>query len=131
MVFDPAAAPKGKKDFLAWYERQAEWSESHGYQDHQVSAPLLQAWFKDLLKTFPPMNGPLAPKEIPEDDALLTDYCFGRQVIYVAFAWSRAKEAYEASYRLAAKHGIGFFDASSDDATVWWPSKPGTLARVT
>lgn len=130
MVFDPEAAPNGRREFLAWYDRQTEGSESHGYNNPSIPSALLQNWFNEILRSFPPMNGPLAPKDDPEDDTTLTDYSVGRQVIYAAFAWSQAKAAYELVFRLAAKYGVGFFDVSSDEAPVWLPEKPGTLVKA-
>jgi hypothetical protein len=29
MVFDPAAAPRERDDFLRWYDAQTEWTEGH------------------------------------------------------------------------------------------------------
>jgi hypothetical protein len=126
MVFDVAAAPAGREAFMAWYRQQSEWSEEHDYDDPAVSTPALRAWFMELIERFPAMNGPLAPKDEPEDDALLTDYSVGKSVIYAAFAWSKSEAAREAVFSLAAKHGLGFFDASSNHAGVWLP-KNGEL----
>ena len=70
-----------------------------------------------MIKTFPPMNGPLASDEA--DNPMVTDYAVGRSVIYGAFAWSQANSAYEHVKNLAAKHGIGFFDVSSSSGDIW------------
>ena len=119
MVFDPAAAPRERTKFLAWYEKQAEWQESHGYNNPDVPSPALTKWFREIIKTFPPMNGPLAGDD--PDDPKVTDYSLGRSVIYGAFAWSEAEAAYKHVKELAAKHGVGFFDASGEDGAIWWP----------
>jgi len=129
LVFDPAAAPREKEAFLSWWEQQAQWSEDHGYDDASVCTPALRAWFTEFAHEYPAMNGPHAPREMPEDEASLTDYSIGRHVIYGAFAWSKADAAHEAVLRLAAKHGLGVFEASSDSAEVWLPSN-GKLSKV-
>jgi hypothetical protein len=49
------------------------------------------------------------------------DYSIGRSVIYAAFAWSQAETAFEAVNRLAAKHGVGFFDVSSEQGEIRFP----------
>ena len=118
MVFDADAAPRDREEFMAWYDQQTEWSESHGYQDAAVTTPRLRAWLEEIARTFPPINGPSAGDV---DDSRATDYSIGRSVIYAAFAWSQANAAYECMVGLAAKHGVGFFDVSSTDARVWLP----------
>jgi predicted RNA-binding Zn-ribbon protein involved in translation (DUF1610 family) len=118
MVFDAAATPRDRARFLSWYGKQSEWEESHGYNDPEVPAPALKKWFREIIKTFPPMNGPLASDP---DNPKVTDYSLGRSVIYGAFAWSDAEAAYKQVKKLAAKHGVGFFDVSGDEEDIWWP----------
>lgn len=126
MVFEKTKAPKTKKEFLEWYEIQTEWSENHDYQSVRVSAPALQNWFMEMKETFPPMNGEYAPDSdlVNENENLyihLVDYCMGQDVIYASFSWSVAEEAYELVRKLAQKHEIGFFDASSNRADIILP----------
>lgn len=119
MVFEPTVAPKGRKDFMRWYAQQTEWAEDHSYQDHKVSTEGLQAWFKEMIQHFPPMNGPLASDDV--DDPKVTDHCIGKYVIYSAFVWSVAEEAYPKMRKLAIKHSVGFFDASADNGEIFFP----------
>ena len=119
MVFEESEAPKTRQEFMAWYEIQAEWSEDHDYQDHSVTTKALQAWFKEMIEYFPPMNGPLASDDI--DNPKVTDHCIGRYVIYSAFAWSVAEEAYPKMKELAIKHAVGFFDVSADNGEILLP----------
>jgi hypothetical protein len=124
-VFDPSTAPKNALEFTEWYDVQTEWKEPHGYDDPVVSTPALRAWFMDMLQEFPAMNGPFArPDEVEDEDEELrtSNYSVGHSMIYGAFAWSKATEAYEACYRLAAKHGVGFIDASGDEGNIWFPN---------
>jgi hypothetical protein len=119
MVFDAAAAPRDRAGFLAWYEKQSEWQESHGYNNPDIPAPALKKWFREIIQAFPPMNGPLASDD--PDDPKVTDYSLGRSVIYGAFAWSEAEAAYKHVKELAAKHEVGFFDISGEHGDIWWP----------
>ena len=126
MVFEKTKAPKNKAAFMEWYEEQTEWNEEHDYETIGVASPALQNWFMEMIQTFPPMNGEHAPDADQFDadghlEAHLVDYCIGRDVIYAAFSWSTAEEAYALTRKLAQKHGVGFFDASGDNADVILP----------
>jgi len=68
MVFETGAAPKEHKGFIEWYFRQTKWSEGHSYNDPGVASARLQAWFSDMILAFPPLNGPLAKEELPDDE---------------------------------------------------------------
>ena len=119
MVFDPASAPRDRKAFLSWYDDQTEWTEEHGYGDPAVATPALQAWYQEMIQFFPAMNGPFA---VEADNAVVTDHCVGRSIIYSTFAWSVAEQAYAKTRELAIKHGVGFFDVSSDDGEIHFPT---------
>ncbi|EMB2825358.1 hypothetical protein U8047_006750 [Pseudomonas aeruginosa] len=121
MVFDPDAAPKDRESFVAWYDKQTEWSEDHSYNDPVVSTPSLQAWFREMIQFFPPMSGPHA---VDSDASEVTDHSVGKTVIYSAFAWSVAEQAYNKMRELAIKHRVGFFDVSSDDGEIVFPLTP-------
>lgn len=126
MVFEKTKAPKTKKEFLMWFEEQTEWGEDHDYQTISVSSPALQNWFLEMKETFPPMNGEYAPdfELLAENEDLenhTVDYSIGKEVIYAAFAWSVAGEAYDLTRKLAQKHGVGFFDVSGNDGDVILP----------
>jgi hypothetical protein len=127
MVFAVDLAPKERDAFLEWYEQQAEWEEDHSYDDPAVTSLELQAWFSDMIKSYPPMNGPHSPRDLPKEESSVTDYSIGRSVIYAAFAWSKAEETYRSVFALAGKHRVGFFDASSKNAAVWLPDGKGDL----
>jgi len=119
MVFEASVAPRSREEFMAWYSSQTEWSEDHSYQDHAVTSEALQNWFKEMIQHFPPMNGPLASDD--DDNPKVTDHCIGKDVIYSAFAWSEAEEAYSIMRALAIKHSVGFFDVSADNGEILFP----------
>jgi hypothetical protein len=68
------------------------------------------------------------PQTFPDDVSKTVDCSVGASVIYVGFRWSSAAQAYETVFRLAAKHGVGFFDVSASPTTVWLPDGTGGLA---
>ncbi|TFI57781.1 hypothetical protein E2493_13205 [Sphingomonas parva] len=119
MVFDPEAAPREREAFLRWYHEQVQWDEGHSYDDPRVTTPALASWFTEIAEAFPPINGPLASDDY--DNPKLTDYSIGRSVIYAAFTWSQVEAAHLAAESLAAKHGVGFFDVSSDQGDIRFP----------
>jgi len=123
MVFEPGAAPTSHAQFMEWYEQQTQWAEGHSYDDPATSTAKLQAWFMEIIQSFPTLNGPLSQDDLPEDEASATDYSVGRSVIYCAFAWSKAEEAYDTVFELAQKHCVGFFNVSSGGEEVWLPSR--------
>lgn len=130
MVFEKTKAPAAKKEFMAWYEKQTEWGEEHDYESIHVASAALQNWFMEMKETFPPVNGEYAPDSelLYEDENLdnhTVDYCIGRDIIYAAFAWSVADEAYKLMRTLAQKHDVGFFDVSADDGDIILPD--GTM----
>ncbi len=90
----------------------------HGYNDPAVSTPALRAFYQELAEDFPAQL---------EDEGPGTDYTIGKAVIYMTFEWDRVDEAYEAVFQLAATHGLGFFDVSSDLAETWLPDGKGGL----
>jgi hypothetical protein len=127
-VFEPSAVPQHRKEFLAWFHEQATWPEDHGYNNPDVCSPALRRWFDEMRQLYPPINGPYASDDY--DNPKVTDYCIGRGLIYVAFAWSQAEAAYEEMFRLAAKNRVGFFYVSADDGEVWVPMDGGNYACV-
>ena len=121
MVFERTKAPQKRKEFLVWYDKETEWSEEHGYNDPAVTSSALREWYEEMIKTFPNMDASDVEVEDDDTEAHLTDYSIGHNVIYAAFAWSVAEEAYEKMKALAQKHGVGFYDVSSDDGDIILP----------
>ena len=115
MVYDPNIIFSGKDEFMDWYNKQTKWSEDHGYNSPDIPTLELRSWFKEMINKFPPMNGPLASKV--NDDFYVTDYCIGKSLIYVAFAWSVSQEAHAFMQDLARKKRLGFFDITNEE--VW------------
>ena len=126
LVFDAKAAPADREEFLNWYNANTEWDDEESYEDPERCVPELQAWLMEMIQEYPAMNGPLAPKD-DSDDSALADYVLGQHLIYIAFSWSKAEQAFEDTKAIAAKHGLGFFNVSSDTSDVWVPDGSGGL----
>jgi len=117
MVFDPLDAPRDRKQFMEWYNRTTEWSEGHSYDDPRVTTNALRAWYEDIRRMFPNMNGPGSPSddEFERVGHRVTDYSIGKHAIYAAFAWSVAEDAYQTVRETAVAHKVGFYDVSGDE----------------
>lgn len=122
MVFEPNAVPTSHDGFLGWYARQTKWNEDHGYDDPAITSAHLRAWFQEIIRIFPPMKGTLGTESLPQDEASSSDYAIGTDFIYASFAWSKAEAAYMTVARLAEKHRLGLFNASSSGEEVWMPA---------
>jgi len=122
MVFEPKDAPREKNMFLDWYQLQTRWSEGHSYDDPSKTTVNLSAWYAEICRDFPDMNGSGARDLADvEDSPRATGYSIGRSVIYADFRWSEADAAYASVRALAVKHGVGFFNVSADDGEIWFP----------
>ena len=130
MVFDPSSAPRTRAAFLEWYEQQQSGDEDAPPSDDPKSlTPALQAWFAEMIETFPPLNGPLA-KDENVDNPKTTDYGLGRTYVSACFGWSQADEAHKHTVRLAEKHRVGLFNVSCDEGEVWVPGAAGKLEKL-
>jgi hypothetical protein len=109
-VFDSQVAPKGRAAFLKWFREQTERDSLHDQNDPAILTPKLAAWFHEMIKTFPPMNGPLRTDDV--DNPKMTDYGLNPHYVYACFAWSQAGPAFQATAELSAKHGVGFYEVS-------------------
>lgn len=125
MIFRPESAPRTRDEFMVWFKSQAEWSEEHSYDDPAICSPNMQNWFKEMIQTFPALNGPFAVDDDHADNENVADYCIGKDVIYVAFAWSVAEKAYPAMKEIAEKHKVGFYDTSADEGDILFPDGNG------
>src|ERR1700692_1696423 len=119
-VFEATAIPPDRAGFLAWFARQAESPEEHGYNNPDVCSPALRNWFDEMRQSYPPTNGPFATDDY--DNPKVTDYGVGRDMIYAAFAWSEVETAHDTALQLARRHRVGFYYVSADDGEVWMPT---------
>ncbi|MFJ8516913.1 hypothetical protein [Lysinibacillus xylanilyticus] len=87
-------------------KKKTKWAEPHDYTTISVTTPVLQKWYQDMVEHFSNMN--LMVEELLEEDgeleSSLTEYSIGNAMIYTAFAWSVADEAYSTVKELAKKH---------------------------
>jgi hypothetical protein len=119
MVFKGDIAPTAKNDFIKWYETQTNWQNGYDYNSPDNSSGKLRDWFNEIIKTFPPMNGPLANDGF--DNPNLSDYTIAPGFICVSFSWEAAEKARATSIELAKKYKLGIFDSSSTNGDIYYP----------
>lgn len=124
-VFDPKPELRDRASFMSWYDARTAWADGLDYNEPLNASLALQAWFREMTETFPPLNGRLRPPDFASSE-WTADYSIARDLICVAFPSSKGGPAYEMTRRLAATHRVGFFDASGDGGA-WFPSSHGTL----
>ena len=122
LVFEPETAPANHAEFLDWYAGRTKWSEDHGYDDPALSSINLRAWFEEMVEIFTPLNG-RPSNEVGANEVSSADYAIGTEFILVSFSWSMAEAAYMTVARLAEKHHLGLFNASSSGEEVWLPGQ--------
>jgi hypothetical protein len=125
-VFDPRAEFRERSTFLTWFDGRTSWDEGLNYFDPSNATPALQAWYREIVDTFPPLNGPDRPANL---ELCTADFSIGTDLIYVGFTKTSGGLAYETMFRLATKHGVGFFDVSGNGA-VWFPKADGNLEML-
>lgn len=124
MVFEPAAPPGDRLGFLSWYTEIARWSERLVLNPDNTS-PVLQAWYRDMIKGFPAVSGPDGDGLATMDNDNRAEYRFSPTAVLASFQWEASRHANRQAIKLARAHGVGFFEVSGDSAGVWAPSEKG------
>jgi hypothetical protein len=127
VVFEPGAAPADRNGFLAWYTEAAQLGLGDGRLacNSDATAPILQAWYRDMIKAFPALIGPDAPAVREMDDDRIAEYRFGPNAIFASFQWEASRKVQLQALRLARSHGVGLFDACGPTCAVWGPTDKG------
>ena len=58
LVFEPEAVTDA--DFPQWWKWVSQWEEPHDYDTTERSTRPIKSFYRDLIRTFPPLNGPYA-----------------------------------------------------------------------
>ena len=93
LIFEPDSATD--EDFPQWWEQVSRWEEPRDYDTTEGSTPAIRAFYRDLIRAFPPFNGPdaLSDAELEEREAKelpVADYTIGADYIYIGVGWSDA-----------------------------------------
>ena len=83
------------EDVPQWWEQVSRWEEPRDYDTTEGSTPAIRAFYRDLIRAFPPFNGPdaLSDAELEEREEQglpVADYTIGSDYIYISVGWSDA-----------------------------------------
>ena len=93
LIFEPDVVTD--EDFPQWWEQVSRWEEPRDYDTTEGSTPAIRAFSRDLIRAFPPFNGPdaLSDAELEEREEQglpVADYTIGADYIYIGVGWSDA-----------------------------------------
>ena len=136
MIFEPAAV--SDEDFPQWWEQVSRWEEPRDYDTTEGSTPAIRAFYRDLIRAFPPFNGPDALSDDEVDARLaqglpVADYTIGEDLVYIGVGWSAADALVVTAGELAWTHRLAVAYVSDDGAIVRPPEQPvqpGSSVRV-
>ena len=94
LIFEPDSTTD--EDFPQWWKQVvAQWDGPRDYDTTEGSTPAIRSIYRDLIRAFPPFNGPdaLSEAELEEREAEglpVADYTIGADYIYIGVGWSDA-----------------------------------------
>ena len=93
LIFEPDVVTD--EDFPQWWEQISRWEEPRDYYTTEGSTPAIRSFYRDLIRAFPPFNGPdaLSDAELEEREEQglpVADYTIGADYIYIGVGWSDA-----------------------------------------
>ena len=93
LIFEPDVVTD--EDFPQWWEQVSRWEEPRDYDTTEGSTPAIRAFYRDLIRAFPPFNGPdaLSDAELEEREEQglpVADYTIGEDYINIGVGWSDA-----------------------------------------
>lgn len=117
------------EDFPQWWDRVSQWEELHHYDSLERATPAIRAFYRDLIRAFPPFNGPDALSDDEVDARLgqglpVADYTIGEDLVYVGVSWSAANAVVTTVSELAWTHRLAVAYVSDDGAIVRPPDQP-------
>ena len=109
LIFEPDAVTD--EDFPEWWDRVSRWEEPHDYDGIERATPAIRSFYRDLVRTFPPFNGPDALSDDEVDARLaqglpVADYTIGEDLVYIGVSWSAANALVTTVSELAWTHRL-------------------------
>ena len=94
LIFEPDSTTD--EDFPQWWKQVvAQWDGPRDFSTIDGSTPAIRSIYRDLIRAFPPFNGPdaLSEAELEEREVEglpVADYTIGADYIYISVGWSRS-----------------------------------------
>ena len=122
LIFEPDSATDD--DFPRWWEQVvAQWDEPQGFSTIDGSTPAIRSIYRDLIRTFPPFNGPdaLSEEELEErenEGLPVADYTIGADYIYISVGWSDANALVKIVGQMAWTQRLAVAYVSEDSSII-------------
>jgi hypothetical protein len=116
LVFAPAAAPGDRIAFIAWFSQVVRLRDGHLLPDPSQTSPALRGWYHGMNEAFPHVGTAAAGRAEMLEDEINADYRFSPDAVFARFEWRVSRKAYHLGMKLARAYGLGFFDASGENA---------------
>ena len=123
LIFEPDVVTD--EDFPRWWEQVSRWEEPHEYDTTTGSTQAIRSFYRDLIRVFPPFNGPYALTEeeldAREAEGLpVADYTIGTDFIFISVGWSDANALVKIVGQMAWTLRLAVAD-SSEDGSIFRP----------
>ena len=97
--------------------------EPHHYDSIECATPAIRSFYRDLVRTFPPFNGPDALSDDEVDARLaqglpVADYTIGTDYIYISVGWSDANALVKIVGQMAWTQRLAVAYVSDDSSIV-------------
>ena len=122
LIFEPDCATD--EDFPRWWEQVvAQWDEPGDFSTIDGSTPAIRSIYRDLIRTFPPFNGPdaLSEEELEErenEGLPVADYTIGADYIYISVGWSDANALVKIVGQMAWTQRLAVAYVSEDSSII-------------
>ena len=122
LIFEPDCATD--EDFPRWWEQAvAQWDEPGDFSTIDGSTPAIRSIYRDLIRTFPPFNGPdaLSEEELEErenEGLPVADYTIGADYVYISVGWSDANALVKTVGQMAWTQRLAVAYVSEDSSIV-------------
>ena len=122
LIFEPDCATD--EDFPRWWEQAvAQWDEPGDFSTIDGSTPAIRSIYRDLIRTFPPFNGPdaLSEEELEErenEGLPVADYTIGADYVYISVGWSDANALVKIVGQMAWTQRLAVAYVSEDSSIV-------------
>jgi hypothetical protein len=119
-AFDLFAAPRDRHDFLDWISRTFRSIDGPLGSDASRTTPALQDWQRDLAESFPASADPHLMFRSEEDmSSKNATYRFAQSAVQASFDWEASGSALFRAKKAAQLRGVGLFEASGHQGSVW------------
>ena len=122
LIFEPDSTTD--EDFPQWWKQVvAQWDGPRDFSTIDGSTPAIRSIYRDLIRAFPPYNGPdaLSEEELEEreDKGLpVAEYTIGADHIYISVGWSDANALVKIVGQMAWTQRLAVAYVSDDSSIV-------------